>query len=361
MRSTQRGTVDVEAETQREMLATPRRGGIIAPSTMEALQMRATGGLTLATLPVPAPGPRDALIRTLAATICTSDLHDLARNPFNIPLPRVLGHEAAGVIVACGAEARDLAPGMRVAVHPVVPCGECAECARGFGHLCARVGHLGYDRDGAFAEFFVQRADRVRRLPDDVPASVGALLEPAAVCLQAIARAGDVRGRDVLVAGDGPFGNIIARLAMRGGARRVIVAGREPFRLSRIPGVETITTAPPANSADLAILAVSSAEAAAGCLAALRPRGRLVVFSALHQPAALDLFSLHLRELEIVGACNDEDRLDQAMECLRDPALALREIITHELPFAQWREAFALARDGHDRALKVALTFPEAA
>src|SRR3989442_5265702 len=111
-----------------------------APPTMQALQMRGLGELVLTELPVPAPGPRELLIRKLGATICTSDLHDLARNPFGIALPRVLGHEAAGVVVACGAEAREFAPGMRVAVHPVVPCGGCAECARGFGHLCARIG-----------------------------------------------------------------------------------------------------------------------------------------------------------------------------------------------------------------------------
>lgn len=328
------------------------------PATMQALQMRGLGDLVLTTLPAPTPGPRDVIIQTLAATICTSDLHDLARNPFGIQLPRVLGHEAAGVIVAYGTEVREFTPGMRVAVHPVVPCGRCAECARGFGHLCARMGHLGQDRDGAFAEYFAQRADRVRRLPDPVPATVGALLEPVAVCLQAIARAGTVRGRDVLVAGDGPFGNIIARLAVQAGARRVLVAGREPFRLGRIPGVETVQSAPKA-SVDVAILAVSSAEAAVACLAALRPRGRVVVFSALPEPSALDLVSLHLRELEIVGACNDEERLDDALRCLSDPKLSLQEIVTHALPFPQWPEAFALARDGHDRALKVALTFPE--
>src|SRR6266576_4784637 len=125
------------------------------PSTMQALQMRGLGELVMTTLPVPTPGPRDVLIRTLAATICTSDLHDLARNPFAIALPRVLGHEAAGVVASCGAEVREFTPGMRVAAHPVVPCGGCAECARGFGHLCARLGHLGHDRNGSFAEFFV--------------------------------------------------------------------------------------------------------------------------------------------------------------------------------------------------------------
>ena len=55
------------------------------------------------------------------------------------------------------------------------------------------------------------------------------------------------------------------------------------------------------------------------------------------------------------------DRLDEALCCLSDPELALHEIVTHALRFTQWPEAFALARDGHDRALKVALTFPETA
>jgi threonine dehydrogenase-like Zn-dependent dehydrogenase len=330
------------------------------PSRMQALQMRGPGVLALTTLPTPVPGPNEVLIRTLAATVCTSDLHDLAGNPFNIALPRVLGHEPEGVVVARGPNARDIAVGTRVAVHPVVPCGCCAECARGFGHLCGRMAHLGGDRDGAFAEYFVHRADRVRQLPDSVPPSVGALLEPVAVCLQAIARAGDIKDRDVLVAGDGPFGNIIARLAFRAGARRLIVAGREPFRLSRIPGGETITGDAPAASVDAAILAVNSAQAAAACLAALRPRGRLVIFSALHQPHSPDWHAVHLRELEIVGSCNDEDRLDDAMECLGDPSLAMHEIITHRIPFANWPDAFTLARDGHDRALKIALIFSEA-
>ncbi|RAJ93229.1 L-iditol 2-dehydrogenase/L-idonate 5-dehydrogenase [Larkinella arboricola] len=328
------------------------------PLLMQGLQMQGIGNLVNVELPVPVPKPDEVLIRTQAATICTSDLHDLATNPFKIPLPRVLGHEAAGIVVACGSEVTQFFPGDRVAAHPVVPCGTCAECRRGLDHLCANMGHLGYDRDGAFATYFVQRADRVRGLPPNVSFPVGALLEPVSVCLQAVARAGDVRNRVVLVVGDGPFGNMIARLTLQAGASRVLVVGREPFRLKQIPGVE-IVDVPATRSVDVAILAVSSAEAATVCLSALRPRGRLVVFSALVQPVPLDLFSLHLSELEIVGACNDESRLDEALTKLSDPDLALHEIITHTVRFEEWEKAFDLAKNHHDRALKVALTFDE--
>ena len=326
------------------------------PTTMQALQMQAFQKLVCTEIPVPEPKPEEVLVRTLAATICTSDLHDLAHNPFGIALPRVLGHEAAGVVAQCGAEAQHLSPGTRVAAHPVIPCKTCVECKRGFAHLCQRMGHLGYDRDGTFAEYFVVPAERVRVLPEAVPTVLGALLEPVSVCLQAVARAGDVLGKNVLVIGDGPFGNIIARLALRAGANLVLVVGREPFRLQQIRGAETSREAPN-KTMDVAILAVSSSEAAATSLAALRPRGRLVIFSALPDPVPIDLFSLHISELEIVGACNDEDRLNEALECLSDPNLALEELITHTLPFPRWPEAFELARNGHDQALKVALTF----
>ena len=150
----------------------------------------------------------------------------------------------------------------------------------------------------------------------------------------------------------------VGRLLKRAGAGQVVVLGREPFRLGQIRGADT-TTVPPKQPVDIAILAVSSVEAARTCLTSLRPRGRLVIFSALPEPAPLDLFSLHVRELEIVGACNDEERLDESLACLSDPALGLHEIVTHSFPLGRWAEAFALARDGHDQALKVAFTFPE--
>ena len=326
------------------------------PDMMTALQMRGIDKMVQTEVPIPSPKPNEVLVRTQAATICTSDLHDLASNPFKIPLPRILGHEAAGIIVACGAAVTNYSPGLRVAVHPVIPCLTCEECQRGLEHLCSNMGHLGYDRDGSFAEYFVQRTDRIRLLPDHIPFALGALLEPVCVCLQAVSRAGDVKEKTVLVVGDGPFGNMIARFAVRAGAKRVLVSGREQFRLSRIPDVE-ISNIPAPKSVDVAILAVSSAEAVSTCISALRPRGRLVVFSALPQPVPADLFSLHLSELEIVGACNDEDKLDEAMACLADESLALHQIITHEMKFDHWEKAFDMAAHHHDQALKVALLF----
>jgi threonine dehydrogenase-like Zn-dependent dehydrogenase len=88
---------------------------------MRVLQLWAPNTLKQVQLPVPAPGPDELLVRTAATTICSSDLNDIARNPFGIRLPRVLGHEGAGIVQATGEQVRGFQRGDRVAAHPVIP------------------------------------------------------------------------------------------------------------------------------------------------------------------------------------------------------------------------------------------------
>ncbi len=324
---------------------------------MKALRLEGPDRLTEVTIPRPSPGRDEVLIQTRAATICTSDLHDIRENPFGIRYPRVMGHEGAGIIAQVGQDVEGLKPGDRVAVHPVLPCGACEECLRGLGHLCPAMSHLGIDRDGCFAGYFVQRADRVRIIPDHVSFAAGTLLEPSAVCLEAVARAGEMKDKTVLIVGDGPFGNMIARMAVKAGAVRVMVSGRTTFRLQMMPPEVRVFNGVAERMADIVILATGDRQAVAASMKALRRRGRLVVFSAVHQPVPVDFFSIHVLELEIAVACNDEDKIDDALRCLCDRTLALEDVITHQLPFGNWQAAFELARNGHDGALKVTLVF----
>jgi len=112
---------------------------------------------------------------------------------------------------------------------------------------------------------------------------------------------------------------------------------------------------------DAAVLCVASQSALDTCVASLRARGRLVVFSPIAGRPKVDLFRLLIKELEILGACNDEDYLDRALALLADGRLALNNLVTHRIPFAQWERAFELAAYGKDEALKVAMVFGETA
>lgn len=336
---------------------------------MRALQLQDRDRLVEVTLPVPQPKPDEVLIRTVATTICTSDLSDIAHNPFGIGLPRVLGHEGAGVVAEAGEEVSTLKVSDRVTAHPVIPCRTCGNCRRGLGHLCSNLGHLGLDRDGTFAEFFCIRADRVRRLPPGVDFQFASLLEPVAVSLEAVARARIVVGETVLVSGDGPFGILLARLALEQKPGSLVFVGHHDFRLRQVPGAvrvnakrtpdpgHAIREATGGQGVDAAILATGSPTAFELALGSLRARGRVVIFSAMQASPAVDWFRLHTQELEILGACNDQDLIDPALACLANPALRLDTLVTHQLPFAEWPRAFELARHGKNEALKVALRF----
>jgi threonine dehydrogenase-like Zn-dependent dehydrogenase len=339
------------------------------PPTMRALQLQGLGQLDEVTVPLPSPRPDEVLLRTRAATICTSDLHDLRCNPFGIRCPRILGHEGAGEVTAVGEHVQDFAVGDRVAAHPVIPCGSCSNCRRGLGHLCASMGHLGLDRDGTFAEYFCLRADRLRRIGPTLDFAEGALLEPVSVCIEALERA-QLEPKDaLLIIGDGPFGITIARLAPVYRPKRIIMVGRHDFRLRQVRGATSInqratadvrkavSAATNGEGVDAAILAVGNQAALDLCLASVRARGRVVVFSAIQGQATVNLFDVHVKELSILGACNDQNHIDRALGLLSEPTLELASLITHRIPFEHWPQAFELAEKGKDSALKVALIF----
>jgi threonine dehydrogenase-like Zn-dependent dehydrogenase len=334
---------------------------------MRALQLFDRNVLRLMDVPTPEPPLGEVLIRTLATTICTSDIDDIAYSVFSDRFPRTLGHEACGVVEAVGKGVVDLKPGDRVAVHPVVSCGTCANCRRGLGHLCLNMSHLGIDRDGTFAEFFCIPPDRCRSVPDGVSSTSASLLEPVTVCIQALRRGRITEGDSVLIVGDGPFGLLISRLAADYRPSELTVVGRHEFRLARVTGGSAMTEAQleealdgghnPPFEVDLAVQAAGSAGAVDLCIRAVRARGRIVVFSNVVKPAPINLARVHMKELEIYGSCNDEGYLDEAIRALSDPALGLAELVTHEVPFADWEHAIDLASNGKDAALKVALTF----
>jgi threonine dehydrogenase-like Zn-dependent dehydrogenase len=336
---------------------------------MKALRLEQPGCLALVDIEPPPVRANEVLIRTGACVICTSDLKDIADNPFHLPLPIVLGHEAAGTVAAIGKQVRRFRVGERVAVHPVHPCGHCVCCRDGLGHLCRNLEHLGLNMQGAYAEYFVAREDRVRTVPEHCDWPVAALLEPVCVCLEALNQARLLPGQHLAILGDGPFGVIMARLARLRGLAGIVLAGHHDFRLSTAKPVATLNTARSQSAMedlirladgrgyDAVIATVGRAQAVKLGLDLLKPKGRLVLFAPITGETPVDLAKVVLNELEILGANNDHDLIDQAAELLANPQLAWHELVTHRFPLARFEEAFAIARSGKAQALKVAIVF----
>jgi 2-desacetyl-2-hydroxyethyl bacteriochlorophyllide A dehydrogenase len=339
---------------------------------MRAVVLEALNQVALVERPMPEIADDEILVEMQATTICTSDLHDIAANPYGSPLPLSLGHEGAGRVAALGSKVQGFAVGDNIVTHPVHPCGKCRACQSGTAHLCMNLRHFGLNMPGTFADYYVVRADRARKLPDGISFAVGALFEPICVCLQAIAQARLPHGEPLLILGDGPFGLLMARLAQDQGIHPVVVAGHQDFRLAHAgAGAITVNTAGLADpSATLleaiggeeygaVILATDAKGAIPTALATLRRKRRLVIFASLLGDTPIDLMTVQSKELEIAGACNDEDRLEDALSYLEREAASLAELITHCLPLERYREAIELAAHGQDRAIKVALVANE--
>jgi propanol-preferring alcohol dehydrogenase len=189
--------------------------------TMRAAVLTAFGQpLELRELPIPEPGPGEALVKLEACGVCHSDRH-VQFGDWPMTLPRVLGHEGIGRVVALGPGAHPIGVGDRVgmpALHGA--CGVCRECITGWEALCPQGLRHGYSVDGCFAEFTRVRSAWVPRIPDSLDAVEAApLLCAGLTAYGAVRKAGLQAGRLAAIFGCGGLGLYAVQLAKMTGAR----------------------------------------------------------------------------------------------------------------------------------------------
>ncbi len=198
---------------------------------MTALVTTAPRTMQLQHREAPEPGAGQVRVRPRLAGICGTDLHIYQGHHPNAVLPVVQGHEFVGVVDAIGPQVEgSIQVGQRVVVEPLVSCGRCEACRRGFVHVCRRLNVLGVHRDGAFATAMVVDAAKVIAVPDRLDDRVAVLTEPFAVALHDCRRAGLVPAERVLVIGAGPIGLAIAMVA-RASSASVTICEVQPPRL----------------------------------------------------------------------------------------------------------------------------------
>jgi L-iditol 2-dehydrogenase len=187
---------------------------------------------------VPVPEcPADGLVlKVKACAVCGTDFKIYNYGHIHLTLPRVLGHETAGIIEEVGADAGDFKRGSRVAVAAVVNCLRCEFCRAGNCTMCATLEAFGYHYDGGFEEYMVVPAkaiavDCVNEIPENVSFEEASLAEPLACCIHGQKLSGVELGKSVAVVGAGPLGSMHAQLAKNAGAHPVILIDVEPKRL----------------------------------------------------------------------------------------------------------------------------------
>lgn len=324
------------------------------------------------------PGPNQILLKVTAVGICGSDLHTyLFGNTGGIKPedPLILGHEAAGVVVATGPNVdKKLFPvGQRVAIDPATPCYECERCKAGDEHLCLRLAFMGlWPHHGALRERMVHAATSCVPMPDTISDAGVALLEPLGVALHAN-RLGKVQvGEDVLVIGCGGIGLLVARLARLSGARHVIVADRFPWRLDLAAnfGADVICNTDETNiveevmritnkrGVDIAFEAAWVDKTAAQCIEAARFGGRVIVVGIpAGDSITVGAHSARRKEINMIFSRRMKHTYPAAIGLAASGQVAIDMLATHRFPLAKSTEAFETASAYADSVVR-AMIFP---
>jgi L-iditol 2-dehydrogenase len=343
---------------------------------VKGARLYAPGDLRMEDLPVPEAGPGDVTIRVRACATCGTDAKIFHHGHHHISLPRVLGHEIAGEVASVGSGVDGWASGDRVQVIAAIPCGTCWYCRRGEETVCENLESMGYQYDGAFAEFTrvpskVLDRDGVNRIPDDVPFEAAALTEPLACVLNGQEIAAVDQGDDVVILGAGPIGCLHVRLARARGAGSVTLIDVNQGRLdlaaraepdASINGavqdpVEAVRKLTDGRGADVVITATGAGQAQEQALEMAARRGRISLFGGLPRDNPIIRFDsnlVHYRELFVLGAYGSAPRHNrEALGLISSGKVPVEDLITHRLPLDGVREAIDTVTTGE--GLKVVI------
>lgn len=320
-------------------------------------------------------GPGDMLLKVKVATVCGTDIRILrGQKTAGVRYPSILGHEFSGVVAHNGGHA-DFTSGQAVCVCPQFACGHCGYCLRGAENLCANLVAMGYERDGAFAEYVsiparAVRAGHVIPMPAGVTFETAALAEPLACVMNGQELVGVKAGDVVVVLGAGPIGILHVKLARLAGARCIIVS--EPSELRRRAALAegADLALDPANSdlldqtrratdgqgADVAILAVGLPALVPVATHLVRKRGRVSLFAgfAKGETSVIDVNAIHYNELMVTGAFGlTRLQFARALALIASGRLALGSLLTHRFGLSEIELALHTAEQGN--AIKVAI------
>jgi L-idonate 5-dehydrogenase len=225
---------------------------------------------------------------------------------------------------------------------------------------------------GAFSEFIVIEAHQAYAIGDHLSLSEAALAEPLSVGLHAIARAGGVLGKQVLVTGCGPIGSLLIGGLRRAGAARIVAAdlAERPLRCAREMGAdETINLRTDPQALDRfkadkgqfdAVFEASGSEAALKtALDVIVPRGVLVAVG-LGGDIALPMNQIVAKEIDLRGTFRFHPEFANAVQFLNEGLIDGKPVITGVVPAARAVQAFELACDKL-QSLKVQIDFEVAA
>ncbi|HME81441.1 MAG TPA: zinc-binding dehydrogenase [Candidatus Eremiobacteraceae bacterium] len=342
--------------------------------------MKQIGQVGFMDKPKPEPGPNDAIVRTTAALICTSDSHTV-KGAIGERVDLTLGHEAVGVVDSVGAQVKLFKPGDRVLVGAITPV---------WGDLASQAGHPSQSeqplggwrfanvKDGVFAEYFhVNEADANMAL---IPASVQD--DVAVYCADMLStgfmgaeNAAIPIGGTVAVFAEGPVGLMATAGARLLGAGLVIGVDAVPARkeLARYYGADVVIDPDDAvaqimkltggRGVDSAIEALGAEVTLANSVRVTKPGGTISNIGYHGHGEYVGIprveWGVGMAEKTIrTGLCpGGRLRMERLLLMLERKRIDPTRMTTHRFPFAEMDKAFEIMDKKLDGVIKPLITF----
>ena len=335
---------------------------------MKALLLTAPSTLAIVDFPTPAIADDEVLVRIHACGICGSDFHGWDGSSGRRQAPLIMGHEAAGEIVATGPRVEKWHAGDRVTFDSTIYCGVCHFCRQGQINLCENRRVVGvspteYKQHGAFAEFVAVPSRILYRLPDTLPFDQAAMIEPVSIAVHAVQRITIAATDTVVVVGSGMIGLLIVQALRWAGAKRIVAVDLAENRLTLARRLGATHTFNPSTSdvaaevarlteglgADAAFEVVGLTPTVNLAIAVLKRSGSCVLVGNL-SPKTQDfpLQAVVTKEITVTGTCSSAGEYPLCLDLIARGVIDVKPMIETVAPLedgASWFEKLS-AKDG---------------
>jgi L-iditol 2-dehydrogenase len=326
---------------------------------MKALVLEEYGKLTYKDVETPRAGTGEVLINIKACGICGSDVHGMDGSTGRRQPPIIMGHEAAGVIVATGEGVTQWKVGDRVTFDSTVyPLNDWFTLQGRYnlseGREVVGVSPAEYRRHGAFAEYLAIPQHILYRIPDNVSYEQAAMVEPAAVAAHAVRLSGIRLGDSAVVCGCGMIGAFIVALLKQSGATPVIAVDVDDEKLKTAqkygagviinsktaPVAETVRQHTGGRGADLGFEAVGISETVTVLVNALRKGATAVLVGNVSPEISFPLQKVVTSEIKIQGSCAINGEYETVLNMMAGGLLDTAGMLSAVAPLSEGAEWF---------------------
>ncbi len=341
---------------------------------MKAAILKGIKEIQIEEIEKPAIKNNEALVKVRAVGVCGSDVHYYLHGRIGDQIvkgPHILGHEASGEVVEVGKDAKKVRPGMRVAIEPGIPCGQCEYCKSGRYNICPDVKFLGTPPiSGAYCEYMAYPEEFLFPMPDSMSFEEGQLIETLSVGAYASELADLRLNSSVAILGCGPIGLVTLKSVMAGSPGQVFVTDLIDERLEFAQKYNNVITINASNEnviekikeltkgkgVDIVFEAAGALDSIRQSIEAVRIGGQIVWIGIPKEDSiAIDSHIARRKEVVIKTVRRFKHTYEKCIQQVASANIVVKDMITHRFKLEDVEKALKLVENYADGVMKAVI------